>query len=121
MTALLQDPKPMLRYGLYAALLLSLPLTALAAGDPVAGKSKAQPCQACHGADGDKTIDPQYPRLAGQYEDYLAKALRDYQTGARKNAIMAGFAATLSAQDIADLAAYYAAQQGALEDLSHLE
>mgnify|MGYP006379335415 CR=1 FL=1 len=62
-----------------------------------------------------------HPRLAGQYADYLAKSLRDYQTGSRKNAIMAGFAATLSEQDIADLAAFYASQPGALEDLSHLE
>ena len=49
------------------------------------------------------------------------KSLRDYQTGSRKKAIMAGFAATLSEQDIAVLAAFYASQPGALEDLSHLE
>lgn len=113
----------MLRNGLLAALLCSLSPGALAAveGHPEAGQKKAQPCQACHGADGDKTIDPQYPRLAGQYADYLAKSLRDYQTGSRKNAIMAGFAATLTEQDIADLAAFYASQPGTLEDLSHLE
>lgn len=113
----------MLRTGLLAALMCSLSATAFAAveGHPEAGQKKAQPCQACHGADGDKTIDPQYPRLAGQYADYLAKSLRDYQTGARKNAIMAGFAATLSEQDIADLAAFYASQPGALQDLSHLK
>ena len=112
----------MLRYGLLAALVYSLSPGAAAAveGHPLDGQKKSQACQACHGADGDKSVDPQYPRLAGQYADYLAKALRDYQTGTRKNAIMAGFATTLSEQDIADLAAFYAAQPGALEDLSHL-
>jgi cytochrome c553 len=94
--------------------------SAQAAGDVKAGQQKAQPCAACHG-DGNKSIDPQYPRLAGQYADYLVKALTDYKTGARKNAIMAGFAAALSAEDIEDLAAFYEAQPGELEDLSHLE
>ena len=94
--------------------------SAQAGGDVEAGKQKAQPCAACHG-DGNKSIDPQYPRLAGQYADYLVKALTDYKTGARKNPIMAGFAAALSAQDIEDLAAYYQAQPGELEDLSHME
>ena len=88
--------------------------------DVKAGQQKAQPCAACHG-DGNKTIDPQYPKLNGQYADYLVKALTDYKTGARKNPIMAGFAAALSAQDIEDLAAYYQSQPGELEDLSHLE
>lgn len=113
----------MLRNGLIAALMfcVSCVVSAAPVGDPAAGQKKSLPCQACHGVDGDKTVDPQYPRIAGQYADYLAKALRDYQTGARKNAIMAGFAGTLSEQDIADLAAFYASQQGALEDLSHLK
>lgn len=91
------------------------------AGDAKAGEQKAQACQACHGADGNKTIDGTYPKLAGQYADYLAKALTDYKTGARKNAIMAGFATPLSAQDIADLAAFYASKSGDLEDLSHMD
>jgi cytochrome c553 len=92
-----------------------------AAPDAAAGQTKAQPCAACHGPTGNESVDPTYPRLAGQYADYLAKALRDYKTGARKNAIMAGFATTLSEQDIADLAAFFAAQKGELEDLSHLK
>lgn len=106
----------MLRNGLLAALLCSLSPGALAAveGHPEAGQKKAQPCQACHGADGDKTIDPQYPRLAGQYADYLAKSLRDYQTGSRKNAIMAGFAGALTPRDIENLAAHYHAQPAVL-------
>jgi cytochrome c553 len=90
-----------------------------AAGNIAAGEKKSQPCQACHGKDGNATVDPQYPRLAGQYADYLAKSLRDYKTGARKNAVMAGFANTLSDQDIEDLSAYYASLPGDVEDLSH--
>ena len=74
-----------------------------------AGKEKATAlCAACHGADGVTVIDPSYPKLAGQYPDYLARALQDYQSGARKNAIMMGFAATLTKEDIANVSAYYA-------------
>ncbi len=77
------------------------------AGDPALGKEKAaQVCTTCHGMDG-VGIDPTYPVLAGQYADYLEKALQDYRSGARKNAIMAGFAATLTDEDIANVAAYY--------------
>jgi cytochrome c553 len=84
--------------------------TAAAAADLKAGEAKAKEvCQACHGLDGNSP-SPDFPKLGGQRPDYLAKALRDYKSGARKNAIMAGFAGSLSTQDIADLAAYYAAQ-----------
>ena len=80
------------------------------AADLQAGAAKAKEvCQACHGTDGNSTV-PDYPKLGGQRPDYLAKALRDYKSGARKNAIMAGFAGTLSAADIENLAAYYSAQ-----------
>jgi len=79
------------------------------AGNIAAGKEKATAiCSACHGADGITAIDPSYPRLAGQYPDYLARALSDYKAGIRKNAIMAGMAAALSKDDIANIAAYYA-------------
>ena len=54
------------------------------------------------------------PRLAGQHRDYLAKALRDYKAAQRKNAIMEGFAAALTKDDIENLAAYYAAQPAVL-------
>src|SRR5262249_34599539 len=69
--------------------------------------------QACHGTDGNSQV-PDYPKLGGQRPDYLAKALRDYKSGARKNAIMAGFAGALSAADIENLAAYYGAQPAVL-------
>jgi cytochrome c553 len=84
---------------------------AFAKGDIEAGKAKSVPCQACHGADGN-AADPQYPRLAGQYHDYLERALREYKTGERKNPIMAGFATTLSEEDIVNVSAYFASLPG---------
>jgi cytochrome c553 len=82
--------------------------------DLAAGKSKAtEVCQACHGADGN-SASADFPKLGGQYPDYLAKALRDYKAGQRKNPIMAGFAQPLSTQDIDNLAAYYASQPAAV-------
>ncbi len=109
----------------FALLLAAAP--AFAKGDAEAGGKKAQPCQACHGATGNgvdkdgKPLDPQYPLLAGQYADYLVKALHDYESGARDNAIMTGFVQTLNDQDIEDLAAFYEAQDGTLKDISHLK
>ncbi len=92
-----------------------------ASGNLAAGKQKSEPCQACHGADGNSTA-AQYPRLAGQYADYLAQALREYQSGKRTNAIMNGFAKPLSEQDILDLAAYFSSLPGKLGDLhGHLQ
>jgi cytochrome c553 len=88
-------------------------LSACSGGNPEAGKQKAATCAACHGADGNST-NPQFPRLAGQYEDYIVKALTDYKSGARKNPIMSGMAANLSAVDIADLAAYFSSQSKGL-------
>jgi cytochrome c553 len=97
---------------LAAALLASA--TAAAAADLQAGAAKAQEvCQACHGLDGNSQV-PDFPKLGGQRPDYLAKALRDYKSGARKNAIMAGMAQPLTAKDIENLAAYYAAQPAVL-------
>lgn len=88
---------------------------AWAGGDPVAGQKKAQEvCAACHGEGGAKPTTPDYPILASQHEDYLRHSLMAYKTGKRKNPIMAGMAATLSKQDIADLAAYFARQPKAL-------
>jgi len=94
---------------------LALAGTAQAAGNAEAGKAKAaQVCAACHGPEGNKPTAPENPILAGQHQDYLAKALKDYKSGKRNNAIMKGFAASLSNQDIADLAAWFASQQSNL-------
>ena len=77
------------------------------------GQEKAAVCASCHGATGDGD-NPAYPRLAGQYESYLAQALKDYRSGDRANAIMAGFAGNLSIEDIEDLAAWFSSHEGAL-------
>jgi cytochrome c553 len=88
--------------------------TATAAGDAAAGKEiSAKNCVACHMVDGNST-DPNFPRLAGQHADYIVKELEDYKSGARKNPIMNGLAATLSKQDREDLAAYFASQADGL-------
>ncbi len=76
-------------------------------GDVAAGKKKAAVCAACHGLDGNKTLDNTYPKLAGQYPDYLLKALKEYKSGKRVNAIMAGQVQSLSEADLANLAVYY--------------
>lgn len=87
-------------------------------GNVAAGKSKAQACAACHGADGNKTLDSTYPKLAGQYPDYLVKALAEYKSGKRKNAIMAGQSQGLTDRDIANLAAYFGSLPSEIHDLS---
>ncbi len=81
------------------------------AGDIAQGKEKSQTCVSCHGETG-ISVSTQYPNLAGQYEDYLVQALVDYRDGGRDNAIMKGFAAGLSDDDIEDLAAFFASQEG---------
>ncbi len=95
----------------------SVATAADAKGNAERGKAKAaQVCAACHGPDGAKTIAPDQPILAGQYADYLQRALTDYKRGKRNNPIMKGFASTLSKQDIEDLAAWFASQPSPLHD-----
>jgi cytochrome c553 len=94
-----------------AVLFLAGPVTA---ADLEAAKKKVtELCQACHGMDGNSPVADN-PKLAGQYSDYLAKALRDYKSGARKNPVMQGMVGTLSPQDIENLAAYYSVQPAVL-------
>jgi cytochrome c553 len=84
------------------------------AADPKAALARVQQvCAACHGMDGNSQLADN-PKLGGQYPDYLAKTLRDYQSGLRKNPVMAGFVDKLSNQDIESLAAYYASQPAAV-------
>jgi cytochrome c553 len=100
----------------YAVFVLGLAATAAilaarpsaAAGDAKAGREKAVQCQACHGLDGLAKV-PGAPHIAGQPIEYLIKSMTDYKTGARKNELMSIVMPQVSAQDIADLAAYYAA------------
>jgi cytochrome c553 len=81
-----------------------------AAGNAEAGKAKSATCTACHGPDGNSAA-PNFPNLAGQHAGYLYKQLKEYKSGDRQNAVMAGMVAALSDEDMADLAAYYAAQR----------
>ena len=75
------------------------------------GKEKSVTCSACHGTDGNSD-NKMYPRLAGQYKNYLIHTLNSYKSGERKNVIMSGFAAGLTSQDIIDLSTYYSKQKG---------
>jgi cytochrome c553 len=79
-----------------------------AAGDPEAGKAQSATCAACHGQDGASPIDPSYAVLAGQNEKYLLRQLELIQANQRVIPLMAGQLNGKSAQDLADIAAYYA-------------
>jgi cytochrome c553 len=99
---------------LFVALLGVVLVASANAADKAAGQAKAKEvCAACHGIDGNST-DVNNPRLAGQWPDYLAKALRDYQSGDRNHVVMSGFAKALTKQDIENLAAYYSSQKPVL-------
>ena len=96
-----------------AAAALVLSASAWAEGDPARGRARAQMCEGCHGIADYRTAYPQVyavPKIGGQQAAYIVKALQDYKTGARKHPSMRGIAATLSDQDMADLAAYYAGE-----------
>jgi cytochrome c553 len=93
----------------------ALAFSTVARADAGAGHDKAkQVCAACHGEAGDKPLQPEYPVIAGQHRDYLYKALRDYQSGLRKNPVMAGMAQPLSRKEMQDLADWFASQPGPL-------
>ena len=96
------------------ALLSLVPMAAIAAGDAAEGQNKSAVCHACHGADG-KSILPNYPNLGGQQQNYLSKALHDFRDGRRQDPVMSTFAASLSDDDIEDISAWYASQQGLTE------
>ena len=91
-------------------LLLGLCATAQAAGDPAAGQQKAASCAGCHGMDGN-SMNPEWPKLAGQHVKYLVKQLQNFKNMGRVNSIMNGMSAALSQQDMEDIAAYYENQQ----------
>ena len=93
-----------------ATLALSAPALA-ASGNAEAGRTKAEPCKACHGESGTSSA-PDFPKIGGQHADYIAVALRHYKLGKRKNPIMSGQVANLSDKDMLDLAAWYSAQSG---------
>jgi cytochrome c553 len=87
------------------------PAAAASGGDPVKGREKTQMCEGCHEIPGWRTAFPEVyhvPKIAGQNEAYLAAALKEYRSGDRSHPSMRGITATLSDDDIANLAAYYA-------------
>ena len=103
---------------LRAAVLLAASSATLSAadvkGDAAAGKGTAMVCGACHGADGNSMM-PDFPKIAGQGAGYTAKQLADFKAGTtRNNAIMSGQVAALNAQDMADVAAYFASQKASM-------
>lgn len=95
---------------LLCLLMLGYGMTA-AAGDPKLGQQKADQCLGCHGVPSYTNVYPSYkvPKLAGQHADYIISALKAYQSGERQHASMAAQAHSLSAEDYADIAAYFAA------------
>ncbi len=99
---------------------------AYSAGKVEAGRAvfERHNCASCHGTDAKTSIDPSYPQLAGQAEDYLRHALRAYRRGQagmparaniRKNPVMGAFAVQMSEQEISDVAAYLASLPGNLK------
>lgn len=100
-----------MRSSLFAVLSMVVLLpSALQAGDPARGQELSQACAACHGADGN-SVNPEWPKLAGQHATYTHKQLMDYQSGRRENALMVAQVANLDEQDMRDLAAFYSRQQ----------
>ncbi|NOZ55083.1 MAG: cytochrome c4 [Gammaproteobacteria bacterium] len=91
--------------------LLITPLAPAASiGDASAGKVKSESCQGCHGIDGN-SLSPEWPHLANQHAPYLIKQVKNFQQGSRINETMNAIVDGLSEQDIADMAAYFAAQK----------
>ena len=97
-----------------------LPSGDIRRGEELANSTTAtgQSCISCHGKDGDAPIDPTYPKLGGQYHDYLAHALERYRDGKREHALMSPQALKLTDQQIADLAAYFGSRPGSLDDMT---
>ena len=87
----------------------------------VKSAATGQTCIDCHGKDGNMPLDPTYPKLGGQYHSYIAHSLQMYRDGSREHALMSGQAKTLTDQEIADLAAYFASRPNQLSDLHGLD
>jgi len=108
-------------------IIASLFITALvtiniSAADSAAGKNKAVVCGSCHGTDGNSNAD-MWPSLAGQSAGYLAKQIKDFRDGARKDPSMTAMAANLSDADVDDIAAYFSSQElkGGATDSQYIE
>ena len=101
-----------------------LPAGNAEAGEKLATAKNAktgQACVDCHGAEGNAPIDASYPKLGGQYGDYIAHSLQGYRDGRREHALMSSQAADLTDQQIADLGAYFASRTGHVRDLDGIK
>ena len=74
------------------------------------GNEKTKTCAACHGIDGN-SVNPVWPKLAGQHAEYIFRQLKDFHSGARKNAQMSPLAAPLSEEDMQQIATYFSSQE----------
>ncbi len=97
-------------YHLTVISLLMLISAYSSAGDPAKGETLSQTCAACHSVDGN-SINPVWPKLAGQHAGYIVKQLQDFKEGKRINAQMTAMVASLSEQDMEDLAAYFSSKK----------
>ena len=103
-----------------ASLLTLFGGNATAGGDAEAGREVASlKCQQCHGPDGNTPINAQTPNLAGQYADYLERALMDYKSGARRHPIMAAMSAQLSEAEVEDVSAFFSSLAGKLFTITY--
>lgn len=102
----------MIRKRLIMALAALLPLAAMADGDAKNGRVLTDTCRGCHAIENYRSLYPMYkvPKLGGQNEAYIVAALKAYRDGARPHKTMQAQAATLSDQEIADVAAYFASR-----------
>ena len=82
----------------------------IGSGNPVAGKSKSELCQGCHGEDGN-SLEGLIPKLSGQYSVYISKQFRNFQTGAREHQIMSAMSVIISDAELVDIVAYFASQK----------
>ncbi len=106
-----------MKYRVYASALVALlsSVAASAAGDAAVGRTKADTCMGCHGIVGYANAYPTYrvPRLGGQHPEYIVAALKAYKAGARTHPTMQAQAASMSDQDMADIAAFLSQAQSA--------
>lgn len=80
------------------------------ANDIEAGKQKSAVCTSCHGADGN-SVNPEWPKLAGQHAGFIARQLKLFKSGERSNPLMTGMVTNLTEQDMMDLAAFYSSNK----------
>ncbi|MGH8167763.1 MAG: c-type cytochrome [Woeseiaceae bacterium] len=92
----------------------------LVEGSAEAGKARAVPCAACHGADGN-SVNPAWPSIAGQNAPYILKQLQAFKSGSRSDPLMTGQAMSLSEQDMRDLAVYFSSQAPAPKTVASAE